>query len=315
MAIIALSGSRGFIGQPLQRALQERGHEVRALRRPGQNGASTANHAIDSGNAPTILFDPVGGKVDARALAECDAVIHLAGASVAQRWTPSVREAIMASRRDGTAALAAAIVKSGKNLPVVSASGIGLYGDAGEAWLDEQSPRGAGFLADVVEAWEAPWVNFPSSVSAVRLPMVVHPSGGALVPILRAVRWGVAGPVGNGQQWQSWIARSDAVGLFVWLVEQQLQGHDVPAQVNAVSAEVLRQRDFITVLAQAWRRPSFMPLPAFAVRLLFGAMGQELLLSSARVRSEVLPGLEWQLQWPALAPLAAAWVNGQASES
>lgn len=286
---IAISGASGLVGRALVPHLQRAGWQVHTLVR------RAPQQPLD------IAWDPVARTVDTRALAGVEAVVHLAGENVADgRWTAARKAAILGSRVDGTATLAQALAA----LPVpprvfVSASATGYYGDCGETPVDESAPPGTGFLADVCVAWEA--AARPAALAGIR---VVHPrlgvvlaaGGGILGKLLRPFSLGLGGPVGNGRQWLPWIDVADLVAVLERLVDDpQFIG-----PVNAVAPDVVRQAEFAATLGQVLGRPAVLPLPAAAVRLLFGQTGQELLLAGAQVQPARLRAAAFPFQYPAL---------------
>ena len=288
---IAISGATGLVGRALVPRLETLGHRVLPLVRPG-------------GTATGIAWDPVAGTIDAPALRACDAVIHLAGENVAQRWTVAARERILASRMTGTGLLARTLAADpGAVRVLVSASGVALAGGTGDRPAAETDDLGHGFLADVVRAWEgaaAPLAGGPVRTAFLRTGVVLTPRGGALAQMLPPFRFGLGGPVGDGRQWLPWISLDALVEAYV----QALTDPAITGPVHAVSANV-RQVDFARTLGRVLYRPAFLPMPAFAVGLVFGAMGRELLLDSLCVRpSPLLRGLDGDLE-PVLTRLVA----------
>lgn len=266
---IAMTGASGLLGTELAAFLRTGGHEVVPLVRRGGSG---------------IAWDPAKGTIDAAALEGFDAVVHLAGESVGQRWSEGVKQRVMASRVDGTRLLCETLAKlERKPSVVVCASAIGFYGDTGEAWAEEHSPAGTGFLADVCKAWEA--ASEPARAAGLRvvnlrIGVVLSPRGGALGELLLPASLGLGGPVGSGRQYLGWIDLDDLLGVVLHAIrDERLRG-----PVNAVSPEPVTQREFAGQLGRVLHRPAFMPLPAFAVRGLFGEMGKEVLLGGQRVR-------------------------------
>jgi len=286
---IAVSGATGLVGRALVPRLESLGHRVLPLVRPG-------------GRATGIPWDPAVGTIDAAALRTCDAVIHLAGESVAQRWTTAARERILASRVTGTGLLARTLATDpGAVRTFVSASGVALAGGTGDRPASEADDQGRGFLAEVVRAWEgaaAPLAGGPVRTAFLRTGVVLTPRGGALAQMLPPFRFGLGGPVGDGRQWLPWISLDALVEAYV----QALTDASVIGPVHAVSGNV-RQGDFARTLGRVLHRPAFLPMPAFAVGLLFGAMGRELLLESLCVQpSPRLRSLDGDLE-PVLARL------------
>lgn len=269
---VAISGASGLVGTALDAFLTTGGHTVlRLVRRP------TA--------APgEVRWDPAAQTIDAAALEGVDAVVHLAGAGVAdKRWTDDRKAVIRDSRVDGTRLLAETL--AGLDEPprvLVSASAIGYYGDRGDATLTEDAAPGEGFLADVTRAWEA--ATAPAAAAGIRvvnprIGVVLSPNGGALDKLLTPFRLGVGGRIGSGAQWMSWIALDDLVGL----IHHLLYADEVSGPVNAVAPNPVTNREFTRTLGAVLRRPTFMAVPRAAITLAFGEMGRETILASARV--------------------------------
>jgi uncharacterized protein (TIGR01777 family) len=270
---IAITGASGFIGSALAHFLSTGGHTVlrigRGAVRPG---------VVD------VSWDPARGLLDAKALEGVDAVIHLAGASVAERWTPSHRTAILESRVQGTALLARTLAALDRRPRVLlSGSAIGIYGDRGDDVLDESSAAGAGYLADVVRAWEG--ATEPAEAAGIRTVhlrtgVVLGAAGGALAAQLPIFRLGGGGPIAGGRHWLSAIALDDEIGAIHWaLFDDGLSG-----AVNLVGPTPVTNAEFTRALGRVLRRPAIAPVPRFALELLFGAeMTREVLLSSQRV--------------------------------
>ena len=267
---VALTGSSGLIGSALLPALRDRGHETKRIvrRQPAMPGE--------------VRWDPAAGTVDAAGLAGIDAVVHLAGYNLGIRWTGSKKRRILESRTRGTALIAeTAAALDPRPAVLVCASAVGFYGDRGDDLLTEESARGDGFLAEVVEAWEAaaqPARDAGIRVVHLRQGLVLTRTGGALARLLLPFRLGLGGKVGSGDQWWSWVALEDVVGAYLFALDHPLAG-----PVNVVSPEPARNRDFVKSLGHALHRPAVAPFPSFAVRAALGEMGEELLLSSQRV--------------------------------
>jgi len=270
---ILLSGASGFIGSALVARLAGEGHElvrlVRADPRPGE---------------PEIGWDPAAGRLDVASLEGFDAVVHLAGESIAEgRWTKAKKARIRDSRVRGTELLARTLARlSDRPDVLVSASAIGFYGDRGDQELDEQSPRGNGFVAEVCRQWEgASRMAGEAGVRVVQLRtgLVLSPTGGALAKMLPAFRLGLGGPLAGGRQYVSWITLDDLVDVVRHvLATDRLQG-----PVNAVAPQPVTNRQFARALGRALRRPARVPVPRFALRAMLGEMADELLLASIRV--------------------------------
>lgn len=286
---VAISGASGLVGRALSAFLSTCGHRVRRLTR----GAADESRG-------DIAWDPVGGVVDERGLEACDAVVHLAGESIARRWNERRKRSILESRERGTATLARALARLARRPGVlVSASAVGYYGDRGAERVDERSPRGDGFLADVCEAWEAATQAATDAgvrVVRLRIGLVVARVGGPLAALLVPFSLGLGGPVGDGRQGMSWIALDDLCAAILFA----LRTPALEGPVNAVSPHPCSNREFARMLGEALRRPAFLPAPGFAVRAALGEMGRELLLGGAYVEPTRLAGLGFRFDFPAL---------------
>ena len=288
---IYISGASGLIGTTLMADLGAAGHMVyRLVRKP---------EAAVGGN---LLWDPARREVDASALADADAVINLAGESIAGgRWTEKKKRAILQSRIDCTSTIAAALAKpNGRPKILINASAIGYYGNRGDELLDESSSSGSGdFLSDVCRQWEAaakPAEAAGARVVYTRFGVVLSAEGGALAKMLLPFRMGVGGKVGSGRQYMSWVALDDVVDAVIeCLANDSLRG-----PVNVVSPNPVTNYEFTKTLGRVLRRPTIFPLPAFAARLALGQMADELLLASQRVRPAKLMEADYTFRYPAL---------------
>jgi uncharacterized protein (TIGR01777 family) len=288
---VLVTGSTGLIGGALVPLLTTGGHAVTRLVRRG------APHSAD-----TVAWDPGAGTIDAAGLDGLDAVVHLAAESIFGRWTAAKKARIHDSRVDGTRLLAQTL--SGLARPpktLIAASAIGYYGDRADDVVDEESAPGAGFLADVCREWEAatqPAAQRGIRVVNLRFGVVLSPAGGSLVTMLPPFRFGAGGPIGGGNQYMSWIAIDDAIGAVLHaLTTPALSG-----PVNAVAPSPAQNRDFARTLGRVLSRPAVLPLPAFAVKLAFGEMGEELLLASTRVEPQRLKDSDYPFRFPELEP-------------
>ena len=287
---ILVTGASGLIGTSLVASLTSNGHEVtRLVRRQPKSGEKAAR------------WDPMAGTIEASAIEGVDAVVHLAGENIAERWTAAKKARIRDSRVKGTQLLCETLARL-SSLPkvLVSASAIGYYGDRGEAILTEESPPGRGFLAEVCRAWEAatePARQHGMRVVQLRFGVVLSPAGGALAKILPPFRIGLGGVLGSGRQYMSWIALDDAVGAIQHaIVTDALQG-----PTNAVAPQAVTNQEFTKTLGKVLGRPTVFPLPAFAARLMFGEMADELLLASTRIQPAKLPASGYRFRYPELA--------------
>jgi uncharacterized protein (TIGR01777 family) len=285
---VAITGATGLIGGALVPFLTTGGHHVaRVTRTPRAPG--------------DVAWDPERGQLDPAALEGFDAVIHLAGASVAERWTDEHKRRIRESRVRGTALLAETLARLRRPPRVLlSGSAIGIYGDRGDERLDELSPLGEGFLADVGRAWEAataPADRAGIRVAHLRTGIVLAAGGGALEKLLPPFQLGVGGPVAGGAHWMSWVARDDVLGALHHL----LFADDVRGPVNVVGPAPVTNAEFARTLGHVLHRPAVAPAPAFAVRLLLGReQADEMALASQRVLPRVLAGAGFQFRHPTL---------------
>lgn len=283
---IAVSGASGLLGSALAPALRAAGHDVARLvrRKPG--------------GADEVRWDPAQGTIDAAGLEGVDAVVNLAGENVGHRWTGPRKRRILESRVRGTRLLAETVAQLHPTPALVCVSAVGYYGLTGDEPLDESGPRGQGFLAGVVAAWEEssqPARDAGARVVHLRCGIVLARRGGALARLLTPFRLGLGGRVGSGRQWWSWVSITDAVAAFRHAVESDLAG-----VANVVSPGVTRNAEFARTLGRALHRPAVMPLPALAVKAAFGQMGEEMLLGGQRVESRVLLGRGFAFAHPTL---------------
>lgn len=265
----AVTGAGGFIGRRLVARLGELGHKVIALKRPYTSSQ----------------------------LAGADAVLHLAGENVAQRWTPEVKQRIFDSRVVGTRSLVEAIAGATTRPKVlVSASAIGFYCDRGDEVLTESSPSGTGFLADVCRGWEteADRAREPGlRVAKIRIGFVMGLGGGAMGQMLPIFRLGLGGRLGSGRQWMPWIHLDDVVEMFI----RAATDDSVSGVWNAGSPNPVRNSDFTAELGKALHRPVIFPVPAFALKAAFGEFGAHM-MDSVRLVPEAALKAGFQFRFP-----------------
>ncbi len=271
---VLMTGSSGLIGSALGARLASQGHGVTRLVR-----------AKPAAGAAALEWDPAAGRLDAAALEGFDAVVHLAGESIASgRWTAARKARIRDSRIQGTRLLSERLARlMRKPAVLVCASAIGYYGNRGEEVLGESSPAGSGFLADLCREWEAASDAAASAgirVVNLRTGLVLSRQGGALPRMLVPFRLGVGGRIGDGRQYMSWITLDELTGVYLYA----LRTETLAGPVNAVTPNPVINADFTRTLGRVLRRPTLFPLPAFAARLVLGEMADELLLASARVQ-------------------------------
>lgn len=293
---VAITGATGMLGTALGAFLTTGGHAVRRFGRKGRDG--------------DIRWDPASGSIETEKLRGVDTVVHLAGASIAERWTDAHKVEVMESRRLGTGLVARAIAelkRSGGGGPqtLISTSAVGIYGDRGDEDLTEDSATGSGFAAEVCKAWEASTAQAEDAgirVVHLRLGVVLSARGGALVRMLPPFRAGLGGPIGSGRQWLPWVADDDVLDVIVMAMEDdRLRG-----PINVVSPGITRQRDFARALGETLGCPSFLPAPAFGIQAMFGDMGRELLLGGQHVLARRLQGAGFHWRRPDL-KAALAW--------
>jgi uncharacterized protein (TIGR01777 family) len=286
-ARILVSGSSGLIGAALIRVFKSSGSDIACLVR----GAASGKEQIQWDPARPLAPELVSG---------FDVVVHLAGESIVGRWTEGKKRRIRESRVQGTRRLAEALAEASQRPRLlISASAIGYYGDRGDEILLEDSSSGSGFLAEVCREWEGatePAIEAGIRTVQMRFGLVLSPSGGALQKMLPPFRLGLGGNMGNGRQWWSWIDIDDLVGAVLHVMKTEtLRG-----PVNVVAPSPLTNAEFTKTLASVLSRPAILPMPAFAARLAFGQMGDELLLASQRVEPAKLIASGYVFQNPDL---------------
>jgi uncharacterized protein (TIGR01777 family) len=272
---VLVSGASGMVGSALASFLTTGGHRVRRLVRRAPRGPDE------------FRWDPMEGSIDPGAAEGCEAVVHLAGENIAGgRWSPTRKDLIRRSRREGTRQVADAVRAADRRPRVfISAAAIGIYGDRGDELLDEASAPGEGFLADVCRDWERASRDLTGSATEpirtvqMRFGMILSPEGGALGKMLLPFKLGVGGRLGSGRQWMSWIALDDVVyALHRALYDPALEG-----PVATVAPNPVTNAEFTKTLGRVLRRPTLLPVPGFGARAVFGELADELLLASQRV--------------------------------
>ncbi|MDB4900085.1 MAG: hypothetical protein JWN53_1893 [Gemmatimonadetes bacterium] len=274
---IAVTGATGLIGGALVSRLRARGHEVRRLVR--------ASTRLGEGDIP---WDPQRGVLAPASLEGVDAVVHLAGEPVARRWNSARKEAIRASRVQGTQLIARTVAALHRRPTVLlSGSAVGYYGDRGDEVLDESSGPGSDFLARVCLDWEGattPAVDAGVRVVLLRTGVVLSDEGGALEKLLPPFRLGLGGPIGTGAQWLSWITLEDELRA----IEHALNEDSARGPVNLVAPTPVTNAEFAATLGRVLQRPAVVPVPAFALELLYGEMAGATVLASQRVLPRAL---------------------------
>jgi len=286
---ILITGASGLIGSALAPFLAGNGHKVVTLPR-----------LTDTADVSTLSWSPSAGRIKLAGAGQIDAVIHLAGESIARRWTPAVKARIRGSRIDGTRLLSEVLARQSPPPEVlISASATGFYGNRGGEFVDERTPAGHDFLAEVCRDWEA--ATLPASqhgirVVNLRLGIVLTPRGGALGKMLPAFRLGLGGKLGSGRHYWSWIGLQDLLNIF----QHMLANKSLAGPVNAVSPNPATNQEFTKTLGKVLARPTVFSVPSFAVNVLFGEMGQTALLGSCRVRPARLQQAGFEFKFPDL---------------
>ncbi|MGH2854633.1 MAG: TIGR01777 family oxidoreductase [Solirubrobacteraceae bacterium] len=303
---VTVTGATGLIGTTLLARLRAEGAQVTVLSRDPERAAARLG-------VQATRWDPLGERAPAEALEGRDAVVHLAGEPVAQRWSRSAKRAIRESRTVGTRHLVEGLrecgSRGGEGRPqvVVSSSAIGYYGPRGEEPLDEEAPAGSGFLAEVCVAWEeqARAVEDMGVRSVqVRTGVVLDARGGALAKMLPPFRLGVGGPVAGGRQYVSWIHVEDLAGIMCTALEDERWS----GPVNGTAPEPVTNRELSRALGRALHRPAVLPVPGAALRALYGEMAQ-IVTSGARVLPVKPLVLGYEFRHPHLDEALAAALN------
>ena len=298
---ILITGSTGLVGTALAQDLQGAGHTVCRLVRPDTSPGGSPGFDVN--------WNPDTGELGGAAVG-ADAVVNLAGASIAEkRWTPQRKQLLRASRVDTTRALVQALAKmSARPRVLISASATGIYGNRGDETLTESSLPGNDFLSEIAKEWESEALKAEAlgiRVVRARFGVILSKQGGALQQMLRPFQFFVGGKIGPGTQWLSWITLDDVTAILRLAIENA----SVTGALNLVSPQPVTNADFTKILAAALHRPALFPAPAFALRLALGEMADALLLSSQRVQPSQLLKLNYQFSHPDLAAALAAILN------
>jgi len=273
---IIITGATGFLGTELSKHFSEKGYDVISFSRNPIKSKQKLPFASEH-----FEFNPLKPNSKLKdAVDGADAVINLAGAGIGdKRWTKSYKELVLNSRIDSTNYIVE-LIRQSKNPPMLlNASAIGYYGDCGDTLLNEDSPKGSGFLSDVTYKWEAKASEAQdiTNVAAARIGIVLDKNGGALKRMLLPFKLFAGGPLGSGRQFWSWIHLSDVLYAFDFIIENKLSG-----PVNIVSPNPIRMKAFAKELGRAMKRPSFLPVPAFALKIILGESA-EMVLNSQKV--------------------------------
>jgi len=286
---ILIAGGSGLIGSLLAQMLRAENHTVRLLSRTPKGKEQ-------------FLWNPGTGEIDKAALDGVEVVINLAGAGIAdKRWTNARKRELIDSRVQSAAMLFRAIESMVKKPKAyLSASAIGIYGNSGEAWMQEESlPVDQSFMVDCCQQWEAAADQFKTlglRVAKFRIGVVMAKEGGALAEVLKPLRLGLGTYFGNGQAWWSWVHREDVCRAFLWAIDNQ----SVEGVFNLVAPNPMRGKELVVTAAKAMNQPAvFLPAPEFVLKLALGEMSA-VILNSNRVASENLSNAGFEFKWPVL---------------
>jgi len=291
MSRVLVSGSSGLVGSSLIASLKSSGARIARLARPSTVRGTSDEERISWNPTQPISADAVSG---------FDAVIHLAGESLVGRWSAGKKVCLRESRIPTTANLARALAQAkAKPQVFLSASAIGYYGNRGDELLSEQSNSGTGFTADLAREWEQ--ASFPAASAGIRTVqmrtgLVLATAGGALAKMLPVFKLGLGGKLGDGLQWMSWIDLQDVIGA----IQHMLRSDLLHGPVNLVAPKAVTNEEFTRTLGSVLSRPAIFPVPAFAARLAFGEMADELLLASQRVEPTKLISSGYPFRFPTL---------------
>ncbi|MFC3500561.1 TIGR01777 family oxidoreductase [Micromonospora krabiensis] len=299
---ILMAGASGFLGTRLVSRFTADGHQVtRLVRRPPRGDDE-------------CQWNPSAAQLDPAVVARADAVVNLAGAGVGdRRWNDDYRKVIRSSRVDTTTTLAitiAGLPAEDRPRVLLNSSAVGWYGDTGDRAVEEDAPAGEGFLADVCRVWEAatrPAEDADVRVVRLRTGLPLDREGGMLKPQLLPMRLGVSGKLGSGRQWWPWMSMADFLGASAFLLERD----DVAGPVNMVGPAAVTNAEFTRELARQMHRPTFMPIPALALKVVLGGFSHEA-LSSSRVLPGALTRAGYQYQYPDLRSALQAALSTQA---
>src|SRR6476660_114184 len=286
---VLITGAGGLIGKALQVSLREKGYDLLLASRSEPQNDSYIQWSVEEGFTEPEKLEGI------------DAVVHLAGESVnGLRWTDDKKKAIRDSRVLGTRNVVSAISKlKARPKVLVSSSAIGFYGERGDEEVTESSPAGQTFLADVSKEWEGEARRAEDAgirTVLLRTGIVLSKDGGALGTMLLPFKMGVGGVIGSGQQWMSWISLDDHVEAINFAIDNE----NIRGALNAVSPHPVTNEEFTKTMGEVLYRPTFIPLPQFAVSMLMGEMGDELLLTSTKVIPKRLEDAGFQFQYPDL---------------
>ncbi len=285
---VLITGANGLLGSKLCEFFRNEGHQVvRMLRGNPERNTSTE-----------LYWDPVAGKIDVSSLEGMDAVVHLVGETVAQRWTDDAKQKIIQSRIKSTDLLCRSLAQLKKRPEVlIAGSAIGYYGDRGQLSVTEEASVGSGFLADLCVKWET--ATKPATEAGIRTinmrtGVVLSKEGGALSKMLTPFQMGAGGILGDGKQYMSWIAMPDVLNAVKFMIENK----NLSGPVNLVASNPVTNQDFTKALGKVLHRPTICPVPAPVVKLLMGQMADEMLLSGAKVLPSKLESAGYKFKYP-----------------
>jgi uncharacterized protein (TIGR01777 family) len=292
---VAMTGATGTIGRALVRALLDRGDRVAVLSRNPERAADALGTAVEA----HAWSNPESEPAPAAALGDADAVVHLAGEPVDQRWNDEAKKKIRESRELGTRNLVAGMKDAGPRLrTLISASASGYYGPRGDEKVDESEPAGDDFPADVVVRWEREAQKAEEHgirVAMLRTGIVLSPEGGALGRMLTPFKLGVGGPIAGGRQYMPWIHEDDVVGAYLFAVDNE----EVAGPINLSAPEPVTNKQFSKALGKTLHRPAFSPVPALAIKTLYGEMAT-IVVNGVRMVPARLEELGYDFKHPEL---------------
>jgi uncharacterized protein len=290
---LLISGASGLLGKRLTQHFETTGATVLPITRVSSDLPKEAS----------VAWNPTSGWFDTDQMEHADAIIHLAGENVAEgRWSVAKKKRILSSRVTGTQQIVNAISKLERPPKILfNASGTGFYGDSDQEPRDESHPAGKGFLASVCVAWEkeaTKVAGYGVRPILLRFGVILDPDGGALKKMLLPFRMGLGGRIGTGEQFFPWISAPEIPRILETLIHSS---PNVVGPINMVAPQQVTNRDFTQALASYLRRPAVIPVPKFAIKMLFGEMGTEMLLGSCRPVPKVLESIPYSFLHPTLA--------------
>lgn len=283
---VLISGASGLVGTELSKQLLAAGHEpIRLVRRTAKDSSE-------------ISWNPSKGELDPKIMESVDAVVNLAGATTGKiPWTKNYKKQIVASRIDSTRTLVTAINRAGNPPKVlVSGSASGFYGEGGNLWLTEESPKGKGFLSDLAHDWEQEALKAKARVVLIRTTLVMSRKKGALGPLMPLIKLGVGGPIGSGKQFWAWINLVDEAAAIIHLINTP----SASGPYNLTAPEPATCEQMIVGLAGALKRPSFFRIPEFVMKAFIGEAAEELLLVSQKMTANKLLASGFRFLYPDL---------------